>query len=194
MTEISGQNTDQTSTRTRILDSAERLMRTKGYNAFSTRDIATEIGIKAASVHYHFPTKADLGSAVVDRYIQRFLDGLGDVTDYGDDSVGGLAAYVGLFRRALLRERLLCLCAVLGAESAGLPVSVSSDTHVFFRRNLQWLQSLFRAGGQSETDARKHAFMVLAFLEGALIVAMSTGDTEGFEHGAQALSAHVLAV
>ena len=57
--------------RSAILDVAERRIRAHGYNGFSFREIADEIGIKSASVHYHFPTKADLAAAVAKRYRER---------------------------------------------------------------------------------------------------------------------------
>ena len=64
------------STATRILDVAEGLAQTRGFNGFSYADIAAEIGITKASLHYHFPSKADLGRALVRRYTERFMDAL----------------------------------------------------------------------------------------------------------------------
>ncbi len=63
---------ERTSKAEQILDAAERMARTGGYNAFSFREIAKEVGIKAASVHYHFPGKQDLGAAIAKRYTDRF--------------------------------------------------------------------------------------------------------------------------
>src|SRR5690606_40708940 len=47
-----------------IIDLAEDAIATKGYSAFSFREIAALMGIKSASIHYHFPTKPHLGLAV----------------------------------------------------------------------------------------------------------------------------------
>ena len=102
--------------RDEILDVAEGLIRTSGFNGFSTRDVADAVGIKAASVHYHFPTKADIGVAVTERYTDRFLEALGD-PDRFEDARSALTLYVDSFRRALVRDRKLCLCAVLGGTS-----------------------------------------------------------------------------
>ena len=66
---------------TEILDAAEGFARQTGYNGFSFRDIAAEIGIKSASVHYHFPTKGDLGAALARRYAERFFERLGLASD-----------------------------------------------------------------------------------------------------------------
>ena len=63
-------------TRTSLLDSAEQAVRQRGYNGFSYADLAREIGIRKASIHHHFPTKADLGLALIERYNQNFFSKL----------------------------------------------------------------------------------------------------------------------
>ena len=50
---------DEPRTADRILDIAERLVQTRGFNRFSYADIAAELGITTASVHYHFPARAN---------------------------------------------------------------------------------------------------------------------------------------
>ena len=74
-----------------ILDIAERRMRQTGYNAVSYRDIASEIGIKSASLHYHFPKKEDLGIALVERYSKNFFSALNIKTS--THCVGELCGY-----------------------------------------------------------------------------------------------------
>ncbi len=56
------------STRTRILDVGERLVQVRGFNGFSYADVAAELSVAKASLHYHFPSKAELGEAIVTRY------------------------------------------------------------------------------------------------------------------------------
>ena len=75
-----------------ILDAAERAIRDRGYNAVSFRDLAAAVGVKSASVHHHFPTKADLGAAVARRYAERFLDALGDPATWPSSPTIWLAA------------------------------------------------------------------------------------------------------
>src|SRR6516164_5836758 len=126
--------------REEILDVAEAMIRNAGFNAFSTRDVASTVGIKAASVHYHFPTKADMGVAVTERYTDRFLNQLGDPGRFKNGAREVVSLYVNSFRQTLVRDDKLCLCAVLGAEIGGLPQEVSSHTRIFFDRNLAWLR------------------------------------------------------
>ena len=64
-----------------ILAAAEALVRERGYNGFSFREVAREVGIKSSSVHYHFPTKEDLGAAIAENYTENFLSKLGEPGD-----------------------------------------------------------------------------------------------------------------
>jgi TetR/AcrR family transcriptional repressor of nem operon len=177
------------SKRDEILDVAERMIRVAGYNGFSAREIADEVGIKSASVHYHFKTKSDIGVAVTDRYTARFMENLGDPDRFGEDLASGLAVYVNAFRYALVEERHLCLCAMLGAEQAGLPDVVSDRAQQFFQANLSWLIAAHVASGVSEDVAETRASLILAALEGALIMSLSLSDDAVFERVVAALTA-----
>ena len=122
--------TEMPTKRDEILDTAERMIRTAGYNGFSTRDVANAVGIKAASVHYYFPTKSDIGVAVTERYTERFLDQLGDPEAFEGRQKKTIEHYVDAFRQALVRDGNVCLCAVLGAEIGGLPMEVGEHARV----------------------------------------------------------------
>src|SRR5258707_6791147 len=97
------------------MDLAETHIRSAGYGGFSFRDLAAELGIKSASVHHHFPTKAALAAAVVRRYADRFLATVASrPNETGDDAI---SAYRSAFRKALERDWRMCLCALLGANT-----------------------------------------------------------------------------
>ena len=167
--------------REEILDVSEALIRTSGFNGFSTRDVADAVGIKAASVHYHFPTKADIGVAVTERYTDRFLEALGDPDRFAD-ARSAVTRYVDSFRGALVRDGKLCLCGVLGAEIGGLPTEVGKHTRIFFERNIEWLRrALTASSGASAARAKADAMHILAALEGALILSLSLDDRSVFE-------------
>ena len=168
-----------------ILETAESLARSGGYHGFSFRDIAAEVGIKSASVHYHFPTKADLGAAVARRYTERFLEALGDPADPKTAPRRLLARYAAAFRESLVADRQMCLCGVFGAEIAVLPASVVAEVQGFFERNVAWLQVVLARDASrevvDEAESRRRALTILAALEGAMIVARTLGRVEIFD-------------
>lgn len=177
--------TSRNDTVERILDVAEGRMRSGGYAAVSFRDIAADVGIKSASVHYHFPQKADLGEAVVRRYAARLADFLGRPDDPAETPSARLARLCSAYRHALLQEGKTCLCCVLGAELQDLPEGVAAAVRAFFEAVLGWLQlALAEAGPAAPPPA-----LVVSALQGAMIVAGATGERRHFEAVSQGLQA-----
>ena len=129
-----------------ILDAAENMVQSQGYNGFSFRDVANEVGIKSASVHYHFPTKSDLGAAVARRYTDRFLGLMPDPKQDNFNPTEALKIYVGAFRSALIEDGKICLCGILGAEISSLPQAVSSEAERFFDMNCKMVGGNISAG------------------------------------------------
>lgn len=166
-------------TANRILDVAEIAARQGGYSAFSFRDIAKEIGIKSASVHYHFPAKEDLGRALAERYADRFLSGLGDPSAGSLES--RLTDYVNAYATALKHDGLMCLCGMFGAEIQRLPEPVAQKTRDFFDRNLTWLETVYERDGLNKSDARQKAAHLIACLEGAMVLARALEDETLFD-------------
>ena len=167
----------QSETVTRILNSAESHICKKGYNAFSFREIADEIGIKSASVHYHFPTKANLAAAVVLRYTKYFIENLGDPDSQNAEAKLLLKKYIQEFQNVLLSNGNMCLGGILGAELASLPDEVADATRQFFTDNLEWLTAVLelQSGGNDQINSNFRAVKVLAMLEGTLILMRSLG-------------------
>jgi TetR/AcrR family transcriptional regulator, transcriptional repressor for nem operon len=176
-------------TKMRLLDAAAGLVQTQGYNGFSFHDLAAAIGIKTASIHYHFATKSDLGQALVLRYTDAFMAALGPPDAVPPDAA--LDRYIGLFRATLGQGRM-CLCGMLGAETSALPRPVAEKAQAFFAANRLWLSAvLHRAGSDAPGTG---AALFLATLEGALMIARATGDDTGFDTVARAARQQALAV
>src|SRR6185369_4080497 len=91
-------------TANRILDVAERLAQTRGFNGFSYADIATELDVTKASLHYHFPSKAALGRALIARYHDVFAKLLTDIDDSATGPLDKLARYTALYRGVLEKD------------------------------------------------------------------------------------------
>ncbi len=160
-----------TDTRTQILDLAERAIRLRGYHAVSFRDLADDLGIKSASIHYHFRQKHDLGLAVVDRYAARIADQLGPAKDLTWPEA--LHAFCNVYKDAMYKSELQCLCGMLAAESNGLPNVVAERVATFFEDNIAWLMVAMPEGA---TDKRAEAIAVQTALQGAMTVAVSLKD------------------
>ena len=112
---------ERTDTANQILDVAERLVQVRGFNAFSYADVAAELGLTNAALHYHFPTKSDLGEALISRYAARFVGALLEIDGSLADPLQKLDAYVDLYGE-VLRHHRMCLCGMLAAEYETLSV------------------------------------------------------------------------
>ena len=156
-----------------VLDAAEHRMRAGGYHAVSFRDLATDVGIRSASVHHHFPQKADLGVALVSRYRERFLAGLAPAQDR--PPAERLRAFCEAYRQAFRAADAVCLCGMLGAESHGLPDSVGGAVREFFAANIAWVADSLPAGRSLERR-RDEAVAIVATLQGAIMLPASFHD------------------
>ena len=99
-----------------ILNTTEDMIRQGGYNGFSFRNIADAIGIKSSSVHYHFETKEKLAVATTKRYTENFITSLGDPEQLKANGVNPVVYYIGAFRDAIISDKGMCLCGILGTE------------------------------------------------------------------------------
>jgi len=176
-----------------VLDVAEQLAQTRGYNGFSYANIAAQLGVTKASIHYHFPSKASLGSALIDRYRGVFDTALNAINGQASDPSDALRRYVGLYESVLSNKRM-CLCGMLAAEYATLPASMQQRLTAFFDANERWLTAVLERGVRSgllrfSESANERARVLLGALEGAMLVARSYGDPRRF----QAAAKHVLA-
>lgn len=165
-----------------ILDKAELRIRDSGYNAFSFRHLAADLGIKSASVHYHFPTKGALGAAVAERYTDRFLAAV-----QSPSRRDVVAVYRKAFRQALERDGRVCLCGMLAAEVGSLPPDVAVAVRCFFDRCVDDLAS--RLG---PPRARRRALRVMALLEGAMVLARLYGRPALFDDATTGLRASAI--
>jgi TetR/AcrR family transcriptional regulator, transcriptional repressor for nem operon len=180
-------------TASKILDVAERLVQVRGFNGFSYADIAAELHITKAALHYHFAGKADLGAALIARYTSRFAGALAEVDAGRGAASDRLAGYADLYLQ-VLRARKMCLCGMLAAEYQTLPQPMQDAVIGFFDRNETWLEGVLEQGRQDGSlqfagSARDTARMIVGGLEGAMLVARPYGDIARFQVAAANLLA-----
>lgn len=181
------------STAARMLDIAERLAQTRGFNGFSYADIAAELGIAKASLHHHFPTKAELGRALMQRYVDGFEVALAGIDRADEDAYRKLKRYVKLFEHVLVNDRL-CLCGMLAAEYSTLPKDMRTQVRRFFLMNEEWLAALIERGRKEKSlhpgaAVRDAARMIVSTLEGAMLLARSCEDPSRFASAVRAVLA-----
>jgi TetR/AcrR family transcriptional repressor of nem operon len=183
------------STADSILDVAERLAQTRGFNGFSYADIAAELLITKASLHYHFPAKADLGRALIVRYHVAFENALEVIANEPADARMRLQRYVDLYCQVLVADRM-CLCGMLAAEYATLPLPMQAELRRFFDANERWLTVLLEEGRRAGTlrfveSSAERARLLVGALEGAMLVARIYDDVDRFRSSAQQIVADV---
>jgi TetR/AcrR family transcriptional repressor of nem operon len=190
-----GRQRGETDTASEILDVAERLVQVRGFNGFSYGDVASELKITTAALHYHFASKAELGEALIERYAARFADALAEIDKGVADTPGKLDSYASLYLD-VLRDHRMCLCGMLAADYQTLPKPMRHAVVRFFDDNEKWLGRVLTKGKAEGTlqftgSAGDAAQMIVSGLEGAMLVARPYGDTDRFRAAANRLLASV---
>ncbi|MEL6690188.1 MAG: TetR/AcrR family transcriptional regulator [Pseudomonadota bacterium] len=158
----------------RLLDLAEDLSRTRGLDAFSYADLARATGVTKAAIHHHFPTKASLSLAVLERYSETFLAALEALEGSAQER---LAGFVALYRGASNGGSQLCLCVSYGSAPESLSPEVREGVAAFHRDVTAWLERTLQEAGRAPAEAP----MILATVEGAQLIARATGNAAAFD-------------
>jgi TetR/AcrR family transcriptional repressor of nem operon len=182
-------------TRTAILDVAEAMLRERGFPAFSYQDIADRVGIRKASVHYHFPSKEGLGVALVERFSAR-LKALGQ----GVADAAPVEKFELYFKstRAVLKEKdKICAFGILSAEINALPPEMRALVQQMMAKEVRWLERVLEEGRtaghfQDTATVQEQAALVSASLQGALQVARATENPEHFHAVERFLKSQIL--
>jgi TetR/AcrR family transcriptional repressor of nem operon len=185
--------TERLDTATLILDVAERLVQVRGFNGFSYADVAAELKLTKAALHYHFAGKSELGEALITRYAAHFTEDLAAIEARTTDASARLDAYADLYLGVLRAERM-CLCGMMAAEYPTLPAPMQATVLRFFDDNESWLTDVLRQGlerGDLEFSGSpgERARMIVGGLEGAMLVARPFGDISRFQAAATQLLA-----
>jgi TetR/AcrR family transcriptional repressor of nem operon len=138
------------STRDLLLSTAERQIGSRGYAGFSFAHLAEAVGMRTPSIHHHFPTKEDLGVALLEAKLQSFKKWVAEMSLSRGNSVTQLRAYAEGYL-TLLRENLACVCAMLATDQGVAPTRVQNGVAEFFSCNMNWLESVIVAGQRDGT-------------------------------------------
>ncbi|MFA5984709.1 MAG: TetR/AcrR family transcriptional regulator [Methylococcaceae bacterium] len=180
----------------RILASAQRLVQQRGFNGFSYADIAKEIGIRKASLHYYFPGKSDLGLALIETYSLMLEQEFSRINAKGITAEAKLSAYIDIYRQALAAD-CMCLGGMLASESSTLEMALLPGLRRFFQRNVEWLTLVLNEGEVQGLffllgTATDHARILVSALQGTLMIARLQGESQVFEQTAALLQSSLM--
>lgn len=165
-------------TKTRIIRIATNLILEKGYNAFSYADIAKQLNIKNAAIHYHFPTKEDLGLAIM---AERYMETKSLMLSMKENNTLVLEQLKAIFDKYLGRtnENKVCMIGTLGADVLTLPQSMQINLKKDFELLLNWIIEIIEIGKKqdifkAEIKANvKAAMIVNNLIAGAIVSRIS---------------------
>jgi TetR/AcrR family transcriptional repressor of nem operon len=163
--------------REKILFAATKIAQAHGYNGLNFRDLAEDVGIKAASIYYYFPGKADLATAVAKRYWENAAAALETLLAESSAPASALRRYPETFRWALENENRMCLSGFMAAEYDDLPEAVKKEIQTFADVNVAWLSKVLSAAkvvSPKKSEARARA--IFAAVGGAQLMARSRSD------------------
>jgi len=165
-----------------ILAAARAIAQSRGYGGLNLRDLASDVGIKAASIYYHFPGKAELAAAVAKRYWEDGAAALEEISQETPEPLSALHRFPEIFRRSLEADNRLCLGSFMGAETDDLPAEVKEEIKRFADVNVAWLRKVLvsaKVCKSKDADARAHA--IFAAVAGAQLMARSRSDIALFD-------------
>jgi TetR/AcrR family transcriptional regulator, transcriptional repressor for nem operon len=169
----------QGNTKQIILDIAEDLLAKRGFNGFSYKHISSKLGIKNAAVHYHYPTKSDLGVEIIQRARLRFKSWADSLTQKGLDVSERLEVFLGLYKSFLESKERVFLAGALESNYKTLPEGMQQETRLLMLDYLGWLEKLLKEGRKNGTfffpgNAKDQASVILAILHGAMHLVLAT--------------------
>jgi len=163
--------------RENILAAARSAAQARGYGGLNFRELAEDVGIRAASMYHHFPSKADLGAAVAKRYWEDSVNHLDTLLADSSDPIQSLRDYPDTFRKPLESDNRMCMCSFMAAEYDDLPEAVKKEVQTFADVNVAWLAKvLIAAGVVSPEKSEPRARAIFAAVAGAQLMARSRSD------------------
>ena len=163
--------------REEILAAAKLMAQAHGYAGLNFRDLAEQVGIKAASIYYYFPSKAELATAVAKRYWEDDALYLESLLKNSAKPLDALRRYPETFRWALENDNRICFCSFMSAQFDDLPDEVKTEVQTFADVNVAWLKkTLIAAKVVSPNEAERRARAIYSGIVGAQLVARSRAD------------------
>lgn len=165
-------------TKGQIIELADQLIRSRGFNAFSYRDIAVPIDIRPPAIHHHFPVKSDLGISVIDKELQRIARQQVDFAGLSGDQ--RLKKIVEGFYRSS-RQGSICLTGSLTPDYETLSSPMQTSIRGMCEATLALMTGCLKKGRKDGSlhfsgSAADRALLVLSALLSSLLLARVLGE------------------
>ena len=163
-----------------IMNLAEALLQDKGFNGFSYAHISTELGVKNAAIHYHFPSKEDLARAVIQRYRDRFQLWINNSRIKDLSPQKKLDWFFGIYTDMRADKGKVCLVGSMEAEFNSIPAGLQAEVEGLHTELLTWLEATLSEGREAGAfrfngDPAGKAALILSSVQGALQMARALG-------------------
>lgn len=168
-------------TRERIMKAARLTVQALGYSGLSFRELAKDVGIKSASIHYYFATKAELGAALARDYTDFYAVYLDSLLSQGLDTAACLSRYTDMFADTLRLDNRMCLAGILSAERNELPEEIRTEVMKFGEMNERWLAGVLAHGNTGAPAQQHRARAIFSAVSGAQLIAHSRGDVSVYD-------------
>jgi TetR/AcrR family transcriptional regulator, transcriptional repressor for nem operon len=170
----------------KILNTANSIMVQRGYSAFSYADISEAVGIRKASIHHHFPTKAGLAVAVLRAHREKLIQGTEMLDAQIESPLARLQAYIHYWEGCIRGKTVsFCVAALLGAEMPSLPEEVQAEVRLHFKALSDWLERTLKAGVRKrvirlQSTVAIEAQTLMAVVHGGMLSARALEDCDAF--------------
>ena len=172
----------EANTKEKIVALAQEAIASRGYSAFSFRELAAELGIKSASIHYHFPTKTHLGVEVARTYRGQLQQAFENIaTGYAEDPRRAIEGLIAVYRFEVRSSQRMTVCTMLGAEIKNLPIEIQAEMASFYELNIGWLANQFQKLDYERDAAHEKACQFFALLQGGLMGAKGQNNPAYFD-------------
>ncbi|WP_291722529.1 TetR/AcrR family transcriptional regulator [Bernardetia sp.] len=168
-------------TREKIIYLGEALFQQFGYNGFSYKHIAQKLGIKNAAIHYHFPSKEDLGIAIIEHARGKLQRWKTKTDELPISATEKLEKYIdGMYGWQIDKGNRVCLMAASGTDFFSIPPTMQEKAQSlgYFIRNMY--SEILKEGRENnefyfEGEPKHQALNILFALQGSLLSARLHG-------------------
>ncbi|OWT80863.1 MULTISPECIES: TetR/AcrR family transcriptional regulator [unclassified Achromobacter] len=172
---------------TEIADQTKLLLAAGGYHGFSYADVSKRVLIGKASIHFHFPSKADLVLTVVKRHREQARAGFAVLDQQIEDPLARLTAYADYWLECIREgSSSICICAMLAAELPMIPAEIAEEVRAYFADLSAWLATVLEQGAANgqfslRESALNEAQAFMSTVHGAMLTARALGNAESFQ-------------